>query len=318
MSWLAPASLILVGGVWGTLARLGLVALNQYDGQSIAPLIWAQGVGCLVMGWASHKTTKAAIEASFAPAFPMLTTGFAGCCTSFSSWVLQVFEAFANTEHFDRHGLHNVMDALTQTAATLGIGIASFWAGRAVGDSFPADRWLRLHVPKRYSLLLSLLAGVLTWVGAALLCGLYAPFRHVTWSLVFCPLGAWLRWQLARLHTPPSVDKKIPMHHVLSWPIGTFLANILGTMVLCGALIGQQYGHITALPCGVLQGLQDGFAGSLSTVSTFISEAVALRPLRTSFAYLFVSWSCGVILSLLLVGVPTWTLPNAHFAPCVP
>ena len=59
----ATAALIALGAIWGTLARLGLVALNSYDGQSVAPLIWAQAVGCLVFGFASHKRSKAAIEA---------------------------------------------------------------------------------------------------------------------------------------------------------------------------------------------------------------------------------------------------------------
>ena len=111
----ATAALIALGAIWGTLARLGLVALNSYDGQSVAPLIWAQAVGCLVFGYASHKRSKAAIEAWYAPAFPMLTVGFAGSCTSFSTWAFDVFQAFSNGQHYHRVGLYSVMDALAQT-----------------------------------------------------------------------------------------------------------------------------------------------------------------------------------------------------------
>ncbi len=43
---LAPSS------IFGALARLGLIALTTYNGQSVFPLAWVQGIGCLVMGLA--------------------------------------------------------------------------------------------------------------------------------------------------------------------------------------------------------------------------------------------------------------------------
>lgn len=45
-------ALLAFASIWGTLTREGLVALNTYSGMSIAPTIWAQSFGCLVMGWA--------------------------------------------------------------------------------------------------------------------------------------------------------------------------------------------------------------------------------------------------------------------------
>jgi len=48
---LAALSLITFFSIWGTLTREGLVALNTYNGNSVKPLIWAQAVGCLAMGW---------------------------------------------------------------------------------------------------------------------------------------------------------------------------------------------------------------------------------------------------------------------------
>lgn len=43
-------SLLLVLSVLGCLIRLGLNALFAYPGQEVFALVWAQGVGCLVMG----------------------------------------------------------------------------------------------------------------------------------------------------------------------------------------------------------------------------------------------------------------------------
>jgi hypothetical protein len=50
---LSPEVLILLmpAAVFGTLARLGLFALTMYPGESIFPLAYVQGVGCLIMGF---------------------------------------------------------------------------------------------------------------------------------------------------------------------------------------------------------------------------------------------------------------------------
>ncbi|WFD24511.1 hypothetical protein MEQU1_003213 [Malassezia equina] len=304
----AAAGAIVVGSVWGTLARLGLVGLTSYDGQSITPLVWAQAVGCLVMGWASHARTQRALEAWHPTCIVLLTTGFAGSCTSFSSWVLQVFQAFANDEHWDRRGLHSVMDALTQTGATVGLGLAGLWAGHAVADSFPMDQ-VRMHtVPPRLGAWALVMAGVLTWAGAALLCGLYTSYRDVTLAVVMAPAGALMRWQLARLNVPRNAKEPRPLCERCAWPWGTALANLLATLLFAALVTLQRTRAHTQLTCHALDGLQNGFAGTLSTVSTLMLELTMLRPLRTAFAYLFVSWVVGVLVCLWLVGVPTWTM----------
>lgn len=43
-------ALIMPAAIFGTLTRLGLTALATYNGNSIFPLVYAQAVGCLVMG----------------------------------------------------------------------------------------------------------------------------------------------------------------------------------------------------------------------------------------------------------------------------
>jgi hypothetical protein len=50
---LSPEVLLMLmpAAVFGTLARLGLDALTTYPGESIFPLAYVQGVGCLVMGF---------------------------------------------------------------------------------------------------------------------------------------------------------------------------------------------------------------------------------------------------------------------------
>jgi hypothetical protein len=44
-------ALLMPASVFGVLARLGLVALMNYDGHAVFPLAYAQAVGCLIMGF---------------------------------------------------------------------------------------------------------------------------------------------------------------------------------------------------------------------------------------------------------------------------
>ena len=43
---------LMAPSVFGVLARLGLLAISSYDQRAVFSLVWVQGVGCLVMGFA--------------------------------------------------------------------------------------------------------------------------------------------------------------------------------------------------------------------------------------------------------------------------
>ncbi len=108
----ATLSLLVFFSLWGLLTREGLVALNTYAGQSIQPVIWAQAIGCLVMGWASAN--KRQIDALYPPLYTGITTGYCGSVTTFSSWVLQVFLAFSNHARYNRSGIYSVSGQRTE------------------------------------------------------------------------------------------------------------------------------------------------------------------------------------------------------------
>lgn len=63
-------ALLMPASVFGVLARLGLVALMDYDGHSVFPLAYPQAVGCLIMGFAiCLKKTIGELYVSPPPAF---------------------------------------------------------------------------------------------------------------------------------------------------------------------------------------------------------------------------------------------------------
>ena len=334
----AILGLLCFSAIWGTLAREGLVALNTYDGESVAPLVWAQAVGSLVMGLAIGANRQA-VEGRYPPAYIMITTGLCGSITTFSNWMLDVFRAFGDQNHFDRHGLHNVMDALSQTAVTIGMALFSVsagvalsnvvnldlligaWHSRSQSSKLPmttgedvkqvdAKRVRRNMVHPGQTLVLDtsmFTLGIVFWIASAILCALYAPFRHVTFSLVLAPPGTILRWYLSRLNTWP-VSKR------LSLPLGTLVANLLATTIICAAFTASRAGSTPRsyagglTGCQALQGLQNGFCGCLSTVSTFAVELRTIRPRRKAVRYAVVSWTAGVLLCVVLIGAPWWSI----------
>lgn len=50
IEYLTSLSLLGIFSFFGTLIRLGLVAIGTYNGQTVFPLLWAQMMGCIFMG----------------------------------------------------------------------------------------------------------------------------------------------------------------------------------------------------------------------------------------------------------------------------
>eukprot|EP00978_Attheya_sp_CCMP212_P025823 scaffold83916_cov37-Attheya_sp.AAC.1 len=127
-------------------------------------------------------------------------------------------------------------------------------------------------------------------------------YRTMIFAAIVAPCGALLRWQLGKWNGTFRWE-------LWSWiPVGTLTANILGCIVSIVAIATElrfnQDGDFSFWVIGTLRAIKIGFAGSLTTVSTFVSEVSLFMksPMLPYRAYLYILLtlaSCNAIGTLL-------------------
>jgi CrcB protein len=282
----------------------------------------------------AHGKTKKTI-----PLYIGLATGFCGSFTSFSSFMRDVFLALSNdlptpvnhpyatvpsfTSTIHRNGGYSFMALLAIIIYTVALSLAALKIGAHLAlalDRFTPTLPFRLTRKFLDPLIVFLAWGC--WLGAIFL-SIWPPDRpsgpssrgswanevwrgEVLFALVFAPVGCLLRYY-ASLGLNPIAG---------SFPLGTFAVNVFGCAVeaMCysiqhvpitstaGALVGG--GRVG---CQVLQGVMDGFCGTTTTVSTWVSELQSLRR-RHAYVYGMVSVVAGLCLMIIIMGSVRWTV----------
>ncbi|KAF8138394.1 CrcB-like protein-domain-containing protein [Boletus edulis] len=239
--------------------------------------------------------------------------GFCGSLTTFSGWQVDIFDSWVNSGQFHRAGLGDVsfapfievtrfvlrpqfIDGLTKTWVTLLLSLASLMFGVHVSGSIlpylPTLRPPKKNV--RYCLtFLSILTYAATFPAYF---RLPANYRHqATAALLFSFPGTLTRYLLSI-----NLNPRIKL-----FPLGTFIANMLGTALLGAFHVVQGVPSVSPDACSLLQGLGDGYCGCLTTVSTFAAEVDALAGWKASL-YVTLSWVVGQLLLLVIMGSSFW------------
>ncbi|KDN71782.1 putative CrcB-like protein [Colletotrichum sublineola] len=316
--------------ILGTLARLGLQALTTYPGAPVSfGVLWANVGGSFVMGflaedrllfrpeWApdavfidpaaaskAHLATKKTI-----PVYIGLATGFCGSFTSFSSFIRDVFLAATNdlpdaggsAPPAPRNGGYSFMAALAVVLTTVSLSLSALTVGAHLAAALEPENPSNAAYPLGRKILDrgAVLLGWGAWVGAVIL-AVFPPrdaWRgQAVFSLVFAPAGC-----LARFYVSRWLNPRVP-----SFPLGTFVVNVAGVAVLgmCWDLGHAGIGGVVG--CQVLQGVEDGFCGCLTTVSTWVAELTALRR-RHAYVYLASSVVAGFAVLVVVMGPMRWT-----------
>ncbi|KAG6003580.1 hypothetical protein E4U21_001867 [Claviceps maximensis] len=242
------------------------------------------------------------------PLYIGLATGFCGSFTSFSSFIRDVFLAMSNDLSVPGSGataegrnggysfMATVAVVITTVALSLGglrLGAHCAMATERLVPSFPYPIMRRIIDP------FFVFLGWGCWVGTILMT-IFPPYNawrgQVVFALVFSPLGC-----LARFYLALFLNGKMA-----TFPLGTLTANVMGTAVLGMAwdLAHVQSGGVVG--CQVLQGVEDGFCGCLTTVSTWVAELNGLRR-RNAYTYGSASVLASLAVMVLIMGGLRWT-----------
>ncbi|KAG1152239.1 hypothetical protein G6F37_001048 [Rhizopus arrhizus] len=274
------AAIIIPFSIAGVLVRIALTRLETYPGSPVFGLVYAQWVGCFIMGIV--VINKPLLFKWYYPLHAALSTGLCGSITTFSSWQLQIFKEFANYDAHPHTRGKNILAALSVFLVTMAMSWQSLLFGQHVGKLLIK----RCNVPEikvtprgfTTSYLYSqdygvILLGLLSWIGV-LMAAIFTR-TELALACVFAPAGALLRWILS-FYNASFFDKFF---------MGTFVANIIGTIILSVIVLLQSGAvSLTVINCDILQALADGFCGCLTTISTFMVELNTLS-LLDSYIY---------------------------------
>lgn len=264
-----------------------------------------------------------------------LATGFCGSFTTFSGFIEQCFLALSNSAPAPVYHPGAVASKIASrgpgldfmaVVAVIIVTIATSFAGLKAGAHIAilSRRWHSdKHVPRRlYYWLDRFTVAVTTGVClGAIFIALFPPDRpsgplgdgsmagekwrgQVLFAVVFAPVGC-----LVRFYISSRLNDKID-----GFPLGTFVVNMLGTLVMAVAWDLQRapLGPKSAigggqLSCQVLEGVINGFCGCLTTVSTWVLELSTIRR-RNAHIYGLASMAVGLALSIVIMGTMKWAV----------
>jgi CrcB protein len=327
--------------ILGTLARLGVQAISTYPNAPFpSPVLWANLGASLLLGFLleDRRFFRYGVEEGAGVQDPLseidrvkktlplyigLATGFCGSFSSFSTFITDAFLALSNglnspspTAPFHvsqspihaRNGGYSFMATagilIIQTAVSVGslkAGAHMAVASEPILPSLPAAFLHRVLDP------LSIPLGWGCWLGAALLT-IWPPYDdwryRATFAMVFAPPGAVLRFYLSK-----HLNARMP-----AFPLGTFTANIFGTIIegMCmdlqhSSMIMAKVTGANAVPCAILEGVMSGFCGCTTTVSTWVAELNGLRP-RHAWLYGLASVTIAMAFQVVIMGSMVWTI----------
>lgn len=243
------------------------------------------------------------------PLYVGLATGFCGSFTSFSAFVRDAFLALSN--HLpglssapvvipSRNGGYGFEALMAVLILHVAVSLAAFQLGVHLAAGLdPFTPTIPFAFLRRVLDPLVVFLAFGCWVGAVVL-SVFGPrpaWRgQATFALVFAPVGCLLRYYCSKYLNP----------RFAAFPLGTFVANVVGTVILA-VCYDLQHALVADLnTCRVLQGVMEGLCGCGTTVSTWVAE---LHALKTRDAYVYAVVSVGVALGFLLVimGSLEWT-----------
>ena len=298
-----------LGSYAGVTARISLSFLSEWDGISHFPSFWAQIVGALVIG--VLVVYKGRIPEKYLVIYTAVSTGLCGSLTTFSSWnveaaqvLMQSNDTTLNTNIHDYYP--RVVGYFTVLLLGLGMPIAAVVLGQNIAKSCESvfekmmlQRYISCCTVPKIIISVSIFVGyIIVSVTLTAVCVHYSSY-FLLFSLLLGSIGTYIRWQLSSLDNISTVC----FHQ---FPIGTFSANTLGSIILVVTSKAIVYytdeTEIEPINTALLNGVASGLCGSLTTVSTFVVQLSSM-PFHKAILYAFVSLltSQVIIISIMYI-----------------
>lgn len=294
---------------WGMPTAAGQQARAKKDEESTSP----DHVQLPTLDTPAQKKAHLAVKKTV-PLYIGLATGLCGSFTSFSSFMRDLFLAVSNDlpapdgSIISRNGGYSFLALLAVAIGTISLSFSGFYLGAQLASGLsPVTPSLPYGVTRKVVDPLAVLLGWGSWIGAILL-SIIPPDRYsqpgasefwrgrATFALVFAPLGCLMRFYVsARLNG-----------RIASFPLGTYAVNVAGTAILGSAWDLAHTSQGGVIGCQVLQGIEDGFCGCLTTVSTWIMELAVLGH-RRAYIYGGGSVLSGFALMVAITGGLRWS-----------
>ncbi|KAJ0973281.1 hypothetical protein J5N97_021240 [Dioscorea zingiberensis] len=246
-----------------------------------------------------------------------ITTGYLGSLTTFSGWNMKMLDLSARGHWVFAIGGILLGMAIVNESIRYGVETAEelrrsllIWHNKSSRRTKIILENLRVNTQKRHFvvlLLMLVIIGVL-WT----LSGVLAKRKldnvtngAVLWlGCLVGPPGVWARWYLARLN-----GQGLGRKGTLKWlPIGTLTANILAACIMAALETISKEVNTKRFEI-IVRGIQFGFLGCLSTVSTFVAEVFAMRQsgnIQRANAYMLLTIIPSFALGTLIYSLPVW------------
>lgn len=268
-------------------------------------------VGSFLMGWwgVVFKGDISKVSGHLAIG---LTTGYLGSLTTFSGWNQKMLDLSVNGKWVFSFVGFLIGLFLAAYSIKLGVGTAKCFKSlfqrsnrTACLGSWRVDS-LNHHVAVMVVMVAML--GLLWAVSGALLKEEYnhdSGEAQLWLGCIVAPLGVWIRWFLARLN-----GRGLGKAGYLKWvPFGTLIANVSAACIMAALATVKKAVHTKT--CDTIStGIQFGFLGCLSTVSTFIAEYNAMEESQKSwraYVYALITIVVSFGLGTLIYSVPVWS-----------
>ncbi|KAI5597653.1 hypothetical protein BDE02_02G079700 [Populus trichocarpa] len=241
-----------------------------------------------------------------------LTTGYLGSLTTFSGWNQKMLDLSV-----DGHWVFSFVGFLiglflAAYAIKLGVGTAKCFKSFLERSNRSSDLagWRVDNCYHHLGVLVVLVVilGLLWSVSWAMLKKEYnhdSGGAQLWLACIVAPPGVWIRWFLARLN-----GRGLGKAGSLKWvPFGTLIANVSAACIMAALSTVKKAVHTKT--CDTIStGIQLGFLGCLSTVSTFIAEYNAMEESQKNwraYAYALMTIAVSFGLGILIYSVPVWT-----------